>query len=134
VNMNQTVQVDIPCVSNDGRGVSYFTVHSISLSGDEQRKLSEQQACENFRLRSSDAGYASGFHVAGDPTLLIILAGTLKISLRNGENQCFSAGEMFVAEDYLDEGVEFNDSLHGHSAQLQGDQALMALHLKLNKR
>jgi len=126
--------IDITVVTNNGSGASVFDKRRIALHGNRMRMLSEQQGCENFRLRYSDAEYASGFHVAGDPTLLVMLSGVLRIHLRSGEGKDFSAGEMFIAEDYLDPGVEFNDNLHGHSAESISNQALQVLHLKLNRR
>lgn len=127
-------KIEITVVTNNGSGLSVFDKRCIALHGNQMRSLSEQQACENFRLRYSDPEYASGFHVAGDPTLLIMLSGVLRINLRSGESREFAAGEMFIAEDYLDPDVEFNDELHGHSAESISDQALQVLHLKLGRR
>ena len=77
----------IPSVTNDGTGESYFSERAIELHGDENRRLSEQQSALNFRLRTSDENYASDWHVAGDPTLLVILQGSILIELRNGQKQ-----------------------------------------------
>lgn len=127
-------KLDIPCISSDGIEASYFATKKIELNGDDSRRLSEQIHAENFRLRASDAGYSSDFHVAGDPTLLIILAGEIRITIRSGDHKDFAAGDMFIAEDYLAEGVEYSDQIHGHKAELLGDAPLRALHLKLEKR
>lgn len=124
----------IPSVCNDGRGVSVFSTRKIDLSGTNARRLSEQQAACNFRLRKSDKHYAADWHVAGDPTLLIILTGTLRISLRNGEQHDIHAGQLFIAEDYLLPDVEFIQDHHGHRAEVIGERTLSALHLKLAKR
>jgi len=124
----------IPCVSNDGDGLSVFTVREVALHGSSERMLSDQIPALNFRLRESDATYSSDFHVAGDPTLLVILSGTVRIELRNGEYRDFSTGEMFVAQDYLTKGVVFDDMLHGHRAEVVGGEALSVLHFKLEKR
>lgn len=129
-----TEKIEIPCVTSDGVGASFFSTREIELSGDESRRLSEQINAENFRLRTSGSGYHSDFHVAGDPTLLIILSGHLRITLRSGGHRDFVAGELFIAEDFMAKGVEFSDQVHGHSAELLGDQSLKALHLKLEKR
>ncbi len=95
--------------------------------------LSEQQNAENFRLRTSAVGYVSGWHTAGDPTLLVILSGQLVIELRDGSSNTFSAGDMFVAKDYLKGNVEHGDLL-GHRARVEGNEELTALHIKLCKR
>ncbi len=123
----------IPSIVNDGRGESSWGRHDIALLGDGAWMLSEQQSALNFRLRSSAAGYQSDWHVAGDPTLLLIQTGIIEIELRDGSLKRFSAGEMFVAQDYLEEGIEFTELL-GHRARVIGQQTLNALHLKLFKR
>ena len=100
-------KIVIPCVSNDGKGQSKFSERGIELHGDANRSLSEQINAVNFRMRNSSNSYSSDFHVAGDPTLLIILSGTVKIELRNGDYQQYTTGEMFIAQDYLAEGISF---------------------------
>lgn len=133
-SMQQLKTMTIPSVSNNGQGLSMFTTRQVDLSGDNARMLSEQITAVNFRFRESDESYSSTWHVAGDATLLIILSGTLRVALRSGEAQEFTAGEMFVAEDYLLAGVAFDNSVHGHRAEVVGDQSLSAIHLKLEKR
>lgn len=129
-----TKKILIPVISNDGRGVSNFTTRFIDLQGDSERMLSDQQAAVNFRLRSSDTSYASDWHVAGDPTLLVVLAGIVRIILRNDDYKDFSAGEMFIAEDFLLDSVIFDNTLHGHRAEVVSDNDLSVLHLKLARR
>jgi len=129
----QSIDRQIPCISSDGRGASIFSVRKIELTGSLDWMLSEQQSALNFRLRSSASGYQSDWHVAGDPTLLIILCGVIEIELRSGATKQFSVGEMFIAQDYLFDQSEFNDS-HGHRARVVGQEGLQALHLKLEKQ
>ena len=129
-----TQPINIPTIINDGKGVSTFSTRPVELNGDEQRMLSEQISAVNFRLRKSGSEYASGWHVAGDPTLLIMLAGIMRIYLRNGECRDFSAGDMYVAEDYLLPDVDFDNNQHGHRAEVIGDDDISVLHLKLEKR
>jgi hypothetical protein len=123
----------IPSVTNDGCGRSVFGIREIELSGSSNWMLSDQQAALNFRLRSSASSYQSDWHIAGDPTLLIILTGVIEIQLRDGTTQRFAAGDLFVAEDYLSDGVAFDGS-HGHCARVIGQEVLQALHLKLDRR
>jgi hypothetical protein len=129
-----TVQLEVDCVSNDGEGPSRFTCRTIDLHGSAQRRLSEQIPALNFRMRSSDISYASDWHVAGDPTLLVVLHGTVRITLRSGEHKEFSAGGMFVAQDFLQGDVAFDADLHGHRAEVIGDIDLSVLHLKLDRQ
>ncbi len=130
----QETLFEIPTVSNDGKGASVFAQRSIELHGDEQRMLSEQIQAVNFRLRKSNHHYSADWHIAGDPTLLIMLQGTVRISLRNMRYQDFSAGQLFVAEDYLLPEVVFDNSLHGHRAEVIGTEPISVLHLKLERR
>ncbi|MEP0073547.1 MAG: hypothetical protein ABJE79_12655 [Marinomonas sp.] len=88
----------------------------------------------NFRHRMSQSGYFSSWHVAGDPTLIIVRSGTLRIGLRNGLYRDFSAGDMFIAQDYLHDNEAFDDDIHGHTAELIGEQPLLAVHIKLSAR
>ncbi len=132
-NQMQTNLRQIPSVTNDGRGATKFGFREVALNGSSNWMLSDQQAAVNFRLRSSASQYQSDWHVAGDPTLLIILKGIIVIELRDGSTRQFTAGEMFVAEDYLLEGAEF-DHLSGHRARVLGEGTFEALHLKLAKR
>jgi hypothetical protein len=129
----QTTNQKIVSISNDGHGASKFGVREIELNGTANWMLSDQQAALNFRLRSSGSEYRSDWHVAGDPTLWIILSGGIEIELRNGLSKIFNVGEMFIAEDYLVDGVEFSD-VAGHRARVLGAEPLGALHLKLSKR
>lgn len=123
----------IPCVVNNGVGSSTFSTQAIALHGDPLRMLSEQQNCINFRLRHSESAYSSDWHVAGDSTLLVILKGTVRIELRNGDTKDFAAGELFIAEDYLLPDVVFDETIHGHRAEVVGEEDLSVLHLKLKK-
>ncbi len=132
--MTQTKTKTITSIVNNGEGQSIFSSREIDLNGAQSRLLSDQISALNFRIRESGASYASDWHVAGDPTLLVVLAGIMRIELRNGGMREFAAGDMFVAEDYLPEGVPFDDTLHGHRAEVIGDESLSMIHIKLDKR
>ena len=126
--------ISIDCVTNDGVGESVFGQQDVILSGDSNRCLSEQIDAINFRLRTSPIGYVSDYHVAGDPTLLIILQGSLRLMLPSGESCSYQSGDMFIAEDYLQANCDFVAGLHGHKAEVIGNQELRAIHLKLRRR
>ncbi len=93
--------------------------------------LTEQIPAKNLRLRQSAAGYSSDWHVAGDPTLIIIQQGILRIILRDYSYRDFAASTAFIAQDYLPEGIVFDAEWHGHRAEVIGEQALHAIHIKL---
>ena len=136
MSKNNTVQttMSVVCITNDGDNPSYFGKRDIELNGDDQRVLSEQIPAVNFRLRESPSSYVSGWHVAGDPTLLIILSGSISIELRDGQSKHFTSGDMFVAQDFIAKDKVFDSERHGHRACVLGSEKLVALHLKLSKR
>lgn len=121
-------------VLTDKTSASFFTKKSYSLNDYNGLFITDRVNSLNFRHRMSKPGYFSTWHVAGDPTLIIIRTGTLRLTLRNGEFNDFSAGDMFVAQDYLQAGEEFNNELHGHTAELIGSNDLLAVHIKLAER
>lgn len=41
---------------------------------------------------------------------------------------------MFIAQDRLLPNEEFNDEVHGHTAELVGEQTLVAVHIKLSSQ
>jgi len=110
MNTDKTT-LSILSIDNNGNEASFFSNREFTLNGSPERFLS-----------------------AGDPTLILVLTGILRIELRSGKYQDFTAGEMFIANDYLTADVEFNETLHGHRAEVVGAQELKALHLKLEKR
>lgn len=125
--------ITIPTISNDGKGPSFFGQRVIALNGDITRLLSNQINAVNFRLRHSE-GYSSDYHVAGDPTLIIVLSGTIRIELPNGDHRDFTQGDLYIAEDYLASGFEFDSARHGHRAEMIGDTPYKAVHIKLGRR
>ena len=123
-------QKPIITISNEGGGESYFSQKTFTLEGSTTKVLSDRQHAENFRFRESPPGYESDWHVAGDPTLIIILSGCLLITLKTGQARQFMSGDMFIAEDFLKINNAFSSEM-GHKATVIGDDALTALHLKL---
>lgn len=121
----------IPVLHNAGTGYSAFIDQSYTLEDYNGLFISPRINALNFRHRVSKPGYVSSWHVAGDPTLIIIRAGTLRIGLRDGSYRDFTAGDVFIAQDKLPENAIFDDQVHGHTAQLIGEQELLALHIKL---
>ena len=112
-------------------GFSVFNEQEYALEDYNGLFITERMDALNFRHRMSEPGYSSSWHVAGDPTLIIIRAGVLRIALRNGEYRDFKAGDQFIAMDRLQDGEIFDDKVHGHTAELIGDQLLLAVHIKL---
>lgn len=123
----------IPVIDVDDNGISIFSESDYDLSQRGGMFLSEQLSALNFRLRRSAAAYRADWHVAGDPTLIVVLAGTVRITLRDGDYRDFEAGEIFIAKDRLLSGQKFDECRHGHSAEVIGDCALNAIHIKLDR-
>jgi hypothetical protein len=130
--------ITIPVLTNTNNGPSYFAEHSYNLddvNGSSGLLISPRIGAANFRHRRSEPGYCSSWHVAGDPTLVIIRTGTLRIGLRDGGYRDFTSGDQFIAQDRLDNnGLPFDSSstTHGHTAQvILGSTPLLAVHIKL---
>lgn len=123
----------IPVLDCNEDGLSIFTERSYTLEDFNGLFISERQNALNFRHRMSQPGYCSDWHVAGDPTLIIIRKGTLRIGLRDNSYRDFMPGDMFIAQDRLKEDVAFNHDIHGHTAKLIGSDTLLAVHIKLEK-
>lgn len=122
---------EIPCLLVDQRGVSFFSTAEYPKNDRDGMLLSEQIAAKNFRFRESEPGYVTDWHLAGDPTLIIIQKGTLRIWLQNGSFKDFGAGSQLIAADNLSEGVIFDSTKHGHKAEVMGSETLFAIHIKL---
>ncbi len=124
----------VPILSNENSEHSYFTEISFTLENYNGLFISPQIDSINFRHRSSKPGYFSTWHVAGDPTLIIIRKGTLRIKLRDNSYQDFSAGDIFIAKDKLSNNQTFDDKIHGHTAEILGQEELLAIHIKLERQ
>ena len=111
--------------------VSVFSEEKYPVAIDGGMVLTDRIDIQNFRFRKSEPGYETDFHVAGDPTLIIIQEGELQIELQNGESKSFKAGDCFIAKDYLPKDVVFDSTKHGHKAMVVGDKSLRAIHIKM---
>lgn len=119
-------------INHSGRtGYSVFNDVQYSIQDYNGLFITDRLDALNFRHRMSEPGYFSSWHVAGDPTLIVVRSGTLRISLRNGEYRDFIAGDIFIAEDRLQENESFDSNIHGHTAELIGEEVLLAIHIKL---
>ena len=135
--INPTVTLPIlfsPLDEATGRtGVSIFADELLSLDDYNGLFITPRIGALNFRHRFSEPNYFSDWHVAGDATLIIIRSGVLRIGLRNGEHRDFLAGDMFVAKDCLQSQEPFDETVHGHTAAVIGDENLTAVHIKLSE-
>lgn len=127
------MQKTVVCIDVNKEFESVFTEKQFDLSAYGGMFISPQQSAVNFRYRMSKAGYQSDWHVAGDPTLIIVQQGTMQISLRNNVCRQFAAGDCFIAADYLPEDMALTQ-LHGHKAEVLGDHDFYAIHIKLARR
>ncbi|MFQ3192358.1 MAG: hypothetical protein ACI936_003510 [Paraglaciecola sp.] len=125
-------KANIPILCNTETRQSYFIEQQYCLDDYNGLFISPRQTALNFRHRMSEPGYFSDWHVAGDRTLIIIRSGVLRIGLRDESYHDFIAGDVFIAQDKLPATISFNNDIHGHTAQVIGNQPLIALHLKLS--
>ena len=124
--------ITVPVLENLDGGASSFSEENYPLDDFNGMFISPRQEALNFRHRTSEPGYTSDWHVAGDPTLILVRQGTLRIGLRDGSYFDFSAGDLFIARDHVQ--GEFDPSIHGHTAEVIGNDPLLALHLKLSQK
>lgn len=122
----------IPTITTNENGISIFSEIDFSVQQRGGMFLTEQIGAKNFRIRRSEVGYETDFHLAGDATFIIIQKGSLKIELQNGEFQIFKVGDCFIAKDNLPNHIEFNNQIHGHKASVIGNEIVQAIHIKLN--
>lgn len=122
----------VPKLCNIQTESSYFVDEQYTLEDYNGLMISPRQTALNFRHRMSEPGYFSDWHVAGDPTLIIIRSGILRIGLRDESYRDFTAGDAFIAQDKLSDDITFDKNIHGHTAQVIGEQQLVALHIKLS--
>jgi len=122
----------IPTIISNSNNESTFSEEVFPLTERGEMFLSPQISALNLRLRKSDVGYSSDWHVAGDPTLIIIQQGILRILLRDHSYRDFSQGDSFIAKDSLVNDQAFDTALHGHRAEVLGYEELHAVHVKLS--
>jgi mannose-6-phosphate isomerase class I len=122
----------IPTITTNENGISIFEETDFSVHQRGGLFLTEQIGSKNFRIRKSDIGYTTDFHLAGDATFIIIQKGSLKIEMQNGDFKIFHGGDCFIAKDNLPEHIIFNNQIHGHKASVFGNEPLQAIHIKLN--
>ncbi len=122
----------IPCIITNKNNHSIFIEVTYKKNIKGEMLLSNQIASKNFRLRESQVGYETDWHLSGDPTLIIIQKGILRIILQNDEYLDFKSGEMVIAADNIPEKISFDKSIHGHKAVVIGNETLLATHIKLD--
>ena len=121
----------VSTITTNDSGISVFDEIEFDVNQRGGMFLTDQIASKNFRIRKSNTGYETDFHLAGDATFIVILKGTLKIELQNGDYKIFSAGDYFIAKDNLPENTIFDSKIHGHKASVIGNELLEAIHIKL---
>lgn len=122
----------IPMLVTDQQGTSVWTERAWPTEPRVGMVLTDRVGCSSLRLRQSKPGYHADWHVAGDPTLIIVQQGALRIGLRDGSTRDFVAGQAFIAADAIPDGAAFDPDHHGHNAEVVGESPLSAVHIKLN--
>ena len=121
----------VSTITTNDSGISVYDEIEFDVNQRGGMFLTDQIASKNFRIRKSNVGYETDFHLAGDATFIVILKGSMKIELQNSDYKIFSAGDYFIANDNLPENIIFDSKIHGHKASVIGDESLEAIHIKL---
>lgn len=121
----------IPLLITGDDGPSVWVEHSWPPQTRGGMLLTPRIETGSMRLRTSEPGYAADWHVAGEAVLIVVRRGVLRIVLRDGEARDFAAGDVFIAGDVLPTGETFDPEVHGHRAQVIGNERLEAVHIKL---
>ena len=121
----------ITTISVDHNFISVFSEESYEQIMRGGMILTDRINAQNLRLRMSEPGYSTDWHVAGDATLIIIQKGTLRITLQNNEYKEFTTGDSFIVKDCLPQEINFTPNIHGHKAEVIGEAPLFATHIKL---
>lgn len=121
----------LPVLITDADGRSLWATMDWPTETRGGMFLSPRIECASLRLRQSKPGYTTDWHVAGEPVLIIVQRGTLRIGLHDGEKRDFNEGEAFIAADTLPQGQPFEPDRHGHTARVVSETTLRAIHIKL---
>tara|TARA_A100000171_G_scaffold52844_1_gene73578 strand:- start:4339 stop:4632 length:294 start_codon:yes stop_codon:yes gene_type:complete len=79
-----TLMINIPILTVNEDFVTVFSEEDFPQHVRGGMNLTERIDALNLRIRTSEAGYESDWHVAGDPTLILVQSGILRITLLNG--------------------------------------------------
>lgn len=116
--------------ADDGTSIWKEAVWDEQTRGGMQ--LTPRISASSLRLRTSAPGYTTDWHVAGEPVMIVVQRGVLRIELRDGTARNFGPGQGFVAADRLKPDESFDRARHGHRALVIGDDRLEAVHIKLD--
>ena len=119
--------INIPILTVNEDFVTVFSEEDFPQHVRGGMNLTERIDALNLRIRTSEVGYESDWHVAEDPTLIVVQSGILRVTLRNGERKDF------IAKDYLPKHLPFDTKKHGHCAKVVGNKTLLAVHIKLEQ-
>jgi len=122
---------DLPVMTTDDTGRTVWNTRGFPAELRGGMRLTPRIAAGSLRLRTSEPGYVSDWHVAGEAVLIVVQRGVLRIELRDGSSRDFGPGDAFIAADGLGEGAGLDGEGHGHRARVVGDARLEAVHVKL---
>ncbi|MBX2850145.1 MAG: hypothetical protein KTR15_00200 [Phycisphaeraceae bacterium] len=128
---DQALNHTLPALVTAEDGTTVWSQRGWPIEARGGMLLSQRIDCSSLRLRASEPGYQADWHVAGDPTLIIVRAGRLRITLHDGGERDFGPGDAFIAADHVPDGQGFDHALHGHRAKAVGDNPIEAVHIKL---
>ena len=106
----------------------------LDQQGGSVRPLLSQAGFDVNGLRNGLAKELEGFARVQNPTGDVHMSQELMRLFNLADKQAQKAGDKFIAGDYMREGIEFSETLHGHQAEVIGTDTLKAVHIKLEKR
>jgi hypothetical protein len=110
-------------IYSDDRGQSRFEDLSYPLTDKGPiGLLSERFAVKDIIFRETEPSYDYGTHNAPQRQFIVILSGTLEVTVSSGETRVFSTGDVVLAEDIEGEG---------HSARSTTDEVRRSIFITL---
>mgnify|MGYP006272437223 CR=1 FL=1 len=105
-------QHTIALLRSDDAGRSVWSELAWPVEVQGQLYLSPQLAALSLRLRRSEPGYRTHWHVSHEPVLIVARRGVLRIGTRDGASRDFGPGDAFIAADALRDGEAFDEAVH----------------------
>ena len=124
-------QYTLPTLVTSKDGKTVWTQRNWDKEIRGGMNLSPRIDCTSLRLRTSEPDYTADWHVAADPTLIVVRHGQIKLILRDASDRVFGPGDAFIAADHVPDGQTFDPTLHGHRAEVVGNEPFEAIHVKL---
>lgn len=109
-------------ITVDDHGHSYFGEVDLPQSGNERRKGARPQDVKYWQAGKMLPGHYKDFQTVEDITLLCVMAGSMELTVSNGERRYFSRSDMVLLQD---------TSGQGHCTRIIGTEPCQTLHIAM---